>query len=530
MNRKIFAIVIIFSLTSVMLILGAGQSLTSKYKKWFVLGFTNAVDNRYNYANHDYCSDMLKTAELETIFMTRGDDNDVFGLLYFSLINQARPDIDFFDQQGNVFPRLYGDFIGYHPKEIELIRYIRDFQLFSTGRPVYLTWKRKNIHLIHPHGLNLIKTNILNDIQKHIHQSSSLKEKLHWQSLFDKIELHYRVNSLKLIDNTSRTMISSKVFSGKLRSGDNLFNQDYREVGPWYLKPIGLLYRVTPLRYAILDGLIEMGNKGSKEGLLRYLNKKLYLNTKVNKQSFQLLLKKLEEEQHIRILGQSVTLLKPLILGVDPLSSAQGMLDFDYWSHYSFSFLKRKESREWDMLSRQIFAKYFSLQKEMLERTTKQLRNSIAYETNVRTKKNIIRKIRQLNQKAFENEAKKVMFLKDNPQTLIEIAQLYEEKKLLKKAAFIFTLAANTDIHFAWGFLRAAEILLEENQLENLTIEEKRKTFKKILLLLSRHQKRKKMQMFFLKNTAKDHEELSQSREMSAITYQLLEKLDKNHD
>lgn len=527
MTRKLFTTIIVFSLISILLILGPGTSLTSEYERWFVLGSTKMVNNRHNYANHDFCSDMLKTTELETILMTQGEDNQVFGLLYFSLAKNVRPDIDFFDQQGNVFPRLYGDFIGYHPEEVRLIRAIRDFQLFSTGRPVYMTWKRKEINLIHPQGISMIKMNALNKITKNLLKGKSIEEKLHWSEVFRKINMNYRVNNLHSIDNTARTMISSKIFSGKLRSGDYLYTQDFRELGPWYLKPIGLLYRVTPLRYAVVDGLAKMGGVGSIYSLIKYLNQKLKLTPKINKDSFSLLLEKLEKEEYIEVSKTNIHLLKPFTLAVEPLSSDQRMLDFDYWNHYSFNFLKREEATEWDMLSRQIFSKYFTLKKEMLERASKQLRNLGAYEKNKQKSKDIVKKANLLSQQAFDLERKKINFSKDNPHKLVEIAQLYEEKGFLEKASILFILAADTDISFAWGYLRAAKILMEEQLLKKLNKKEKIKNLKKSIALFSRHQKRKKMQMIFQQNYVQDNEELQESRQKMTKAYKLLEEVDK---
>ena len=69
-------------------------------------------------------------------------------MLYFSYAEEKRPDVDFFDQKGNVFPRLYGDLMNTQPWDLDIIRDLRDFELYSTGRPVYLTWRRGGLEKI----------------------------------------------------------------------------------------------------------------------------------------------------------------------------------------------------------------------------------------------------------------------------------------------------------------------------------------------------------------------------------------------
>lgn len=527
MNRKIFISTVIFLLITIVVIFGGGDASSIKYFRWFPFGSFTWMNNHYNYSNHDYGKDMLKTAEYQSIVMTEGGDNQVFGLLYFALAQNERPDIDFFDQKGNVFPRLYGGFIGNTPEEVKLIRFIRDFQLYSTGRPVYLTWRREDINLIHPNGLNLIKIRILNDLRNRMARSRSQGEANYWRRSIEKIEKFYRIDSLEAIDYTARNMVDEKTFSGKLRSGASLYDQDFQQLGPWYLKPMGLLFRVTPIRYAILDGLLELGYTVNFPLLKDYVNKKIS-PVLISDKLFLAFIDELKKEGYISVSRNTATINKTFTVASVPNTLNKPMHDPDYWKYYSFSFMERAEAKKWDSLSRQIFLVYFNLQKEMLERTAKQL--NISAKFNETNREEILELAKQLEEQAFEIDTRKGTYLNDNGGVLVRTGQLYEQKKNLEKAATFFAKAADTDLNFSWGYLRAGEILSDPIWLDSLEPEKKLSSLRKSIELFLRHQKRRKMQLKFQgeKDKIADDQEMSRSRQKLADAYQLLGKINES--
>jgi hypothetical protein len=123
-------------------------------------------DNHLNWLNHDYAKNLMISTEKDSVLMTEGGDNQVFGTLYFIYAEKLRPDISPYDQMGNIFKRIYGDmryvsgdivdrrkkmvdtgiFDGQEPFYVQ----IRDsadpyFVPYWQGRrPVYLTWQRPN--------------------------------------------------------------------------------------------------------------------------------------------------------------------------------------------------------------------------------------------------------------------------------------------------------------------------------------------------------------------------------------------------
>ena len=75
-----------------------------------LFGHMAANDNHKNYANHNYGKNLMNTLEPNSVFMTEGGDNQVFTSAYNQMAMQLRPDVRIYDQKGNVFYRIYGDF------------------------------------------------------------------------------------------------------------------------------------------------------------------------------------------------------------------------------------------------------------------------------------------------------------------------------------------------------------------------------------------------------------------------------------
>ncbi len=121
-------------------------------------------DNHLNWLNHDYGKNLMISTEANSIFMTEGGDNQVFGSLYFTYAEKLRPDLTCYDQKGNIFKRIYGDmrYIDYNiltNRQQVVDSHIFDGQepfyadirspmppyfipYWRGDRPVYLTWQR----------------------------------------------------------------------------------------------------------------------------------------------------------------------------------------------------------------------------------------------------------------------------------------------------------------------------------------------------------------------------------------------------
>lgn len=96
-------------------------------------------DNSKDWLNHDYSLGLLKSVTTNTVLMTEGGDNQVFGLAYFQMVEFKRPDVVCYDQKGNVFKRIYGD-LRYLPfQNLQLRMDIVDYNIVNGLEPFYKT-------------------------------------------------------------------------------------------------------------------------------------------------------------------------------------------------------------------------------------------------------------------------------------------------------------------------------------------------------------------------------------------------------
>ena len=94
-------------------------------------------DNSKDWLNHDYSLGLLKSTTTNTVLMTEGGDNQVFGLAYFQMVEFKRPDVVCYDQKGNVFKRIYGD-LRYLPGfNLQLRMDIVDYNIINGKEPFY---------------------------------------------------------------------------------------------------------------------------------------------------------------------------------------------------------------------------------------------------------------------------------------------------------------------------------------------------------------------------------------------------------
>lgn len=317
-------------------------SVFKGYSSFFLYGKNGKENNNYkNYACHNYAHNLLLSVETNSIFMTEGGDNQVFSLLYFSYVENKRPDIDFFDQKGNIFPRLYGDLLNTYSMEIELIQDIRDYQLYSTGRPVYLTWKRKDITKMSLAYLQAKKRKILNSIPS---------QHSYYRTI---IENRFRLDTLLDLKVTASTMIDPLIFNGIFRNGERISDTHFKELGPWYPKKYGLVYKITPIRYAVLDALEFYDSEISIEKIKEYLDRFIFKNSSVSIYQLEFFIDQLVEEGFIKKEQDSISILKKfpqLLTNVAEL----GEFNKNYYPYQE----KNPHAEYWDFLSREIYGVY----------------------------------------------------------------------------------------------------------------------------------------------------------------------------
>ncbi len=350
MNIKVIFITLLLNvILFAALLFGTGHDFFTQYKTWFLFAKTSSRNlNQQNYVNYNYPYNMLLSTEPNAIFMTEGGDNQVFSILYFALVEKRRPDVDFFDQKGNVFPRLYGDFFKSDGADVAMIRELRDFQLYSTGRPVYLTWRRPNVDQLSIENLQALKKQVLGRLP--VNQQAAFNAK-------------YKLATVKQIRRTTHRMVQPSIYDMTLRSGGKLGEQDYQYLGPWYLKPLGLLYRVTPLRYAIVDVLETRDAPTSLFVLRQHLGEFTRLN--IDDALFRRMIAVLVAEKYITETAETLSMLRPF----HPLGN---LPDEDYWQQYTIVYNNVANAPYWERLARNIYVVYAELQRDMyarLERT-----------------------------------------------------------------------------------------------------------------------------------------------------------------
>ena len=332
---------ILFSIFILLLYFGIGENSDFSHKMFLYWNGQRANNNHNNWACHNYAHNLMKTAEPNSIFMTEGGDNQVFSLLYFSYAEEKRPDVDFFDQKGNVFPRLYGDLMNTQPWDLDIIRDLRDFELYSTGRPVYLTWRREGLEKINIERIQDLLDRVKNKwgSQGYAHIVKSLEQK--WKN---------KLTSVEAIRQTLKKMVPLATFDRKMKHQEHLNKQHLRYLGPWYFKTYGILYKVTPIRYAIVDGL-EIYKISEKETLKAFVKKVSAID--LREDQFQQYISELEKEGYLKsIANNRYQLVKPLENPYPNLSLE------DYWDGYRMDYTNIANSRHWDNLTREIFSSY----------------------------------------------------------------------------------------------------------------------------------------------------------------------------
>lgn len=102
-------------------------------------------DNSKDFSNHDYSYNMMNSLPDNAVFATEGGDNQVFGLVYYTMVERRRPDLKIYDQKGNVFERIYGNLMKTDGRWLGDISDAVDKDFIESGRPYYMAWRRDGL-------------------------------------------------------------------------------------------------------------------------------------------------------------------------------------------------------------------------------------------------------------------------------------------------------------------------------------------------------------------------------------------------
>ena len=102
-------------------------------------------NNSKDFSNHDYSYNMMNSLPDNAIFATEGGDNQVFGLVYYTMVERRRPDLKIYDQKGNVFERIYGNLMKTDGRWLGDISDAVDKDFIEAGRPYYMAWRRDGL-------------------------------------------------------------------------------------------------------------------------------------------------------------------------------------------------------------------------------------------------------------------------------------------------------------------------------------------------------------------------------------------------
>ncbi|MBL8993320.1 MAG: tetratricopeptide repeat protein, partial [Spirochaetia bacterium] len=218
------------------------------------------------------------------------------------------------------------------PEDLDILRDLRDFELFSTGRPIYLTWKRPDLQSLNVEHFNQL-----------------LQQKMNQARQANRPMKPWKLDTLKDIEEAMNKMVPKATFSMVMKNGKSLSEQHLRYLGPWYFQTFGLLQRVTPLRYAIVECL-EFYVQASFETIRDYVQSVSQIT--LTRGDFEKYVDELSREGYVARAGGSYVLVKP------QERPFRGMSNEDYWAHYQMRYTNEYNSKDWDFLTREIFGNY----------------------------------------------------------------------------------------------------------------------------------------------------------------------------
>ncbi|MEI0581547.1 protein O-mannosyl-transferase family [Brachyspira pilosicoli] len=270
----------------------------------FVMNFSRN-NNSKDFSNHDYSYNMMNSLPDNAIFATEGGDNQVFGLVYYTMVERRRPDLKIYDQKGNVFERIYGNLMKTDGRWLGSISDAVDKDFIDSGRPYYMAWRRDGLE----------------------------------------------------------------------------------RLGDYYFKAYGLVFKVQPIKYALVDELefFKVLTVNDYKAIAKEHLKRNYENEKVASDLNALLdegLISVERKNNYNG-NEEITFVKMYELPFPELKTEE-----DYWNSYTMKGTA-EEISHYDFLTREIFVSSYSLAKiDMYNRRIKTYQKLLGFMGNGNVAKN----------------------------------------------------------------------------------------------------------------------------------------------
>ncbi|WP_157151231.1 DUF2723 domain-containing protein [Brachyspira sp. SAP_772] len=262
-------------------------------------------NNSKDFSNHDYSYNMMNSLPDNAIFATEGGDNQVFGLVYYTMVERRRPDLKIYDQKGNVFERIYGNLMKTDGRWLGSISDAVDKDFIDSGRPYYMAWRRDGLE----------------------------------------------------------------------------------RLGDYYFKAYGLVFKVQPIKYALVDELefFKVLTVNDYKAIAKEHLKRNYENDKVSSDLNALLdegLISVERKNNYNG-NEEITFVKMYELPFPELKTEE-----DYWDSYTMKGTA-EEISHYDFLTREIFVSSYSLAKiDMYNRRIKTYQKLLGFMGNGNVAKN----------------------------------------------------------------------------------------------------------------------------------------------
>ncbi|MEN2998841.1 MAG: hypothetical protein ABDH28_07410 [Brevinematia bacterium] len=446
-------------------------------------------DNSKDWLNHDYCLGLLKSVTTNTILMTEGGDNQVFGLAYFQMVEFKRPDVVCYDQKGNVFKRIYGD-LRYLPfQNLQLRMDIVDYniingyepfyrsELGTKGEPtfeeyklkgkigkknIYMTWTGKELwkygdYYYKQYGMmykvNEAKYFIVDKLKEYRSLPLDYLKSIYRSLIIPNINVQKLVEVARVLEYEgyvkfeSNRIVPRKEFTYKGgKDGKLLFNEIVKRV--IYEKSLTGLTLDLPSFNNILQEANQRANR-------------------IFDTVFQQTLTSLSKEGYISIRGNRAYFIKDY-------EHPNGLDTMDYYNYYKQRWLETPVSVWWDYLTKEIASSFnYSLAKYNLDKISEYKNVLPLVEPSV--KNELLSKIKEYRESIpiylsnairYGSDMAPVMF--NSSMLYYQLSKYYSEennyetsKEYFIKALDLLKEAMRTDIYATYAFVRFGVMTFE---------------------------------------------------------------------
>lgn len=446
-------------------------------------------DNSKDWLNHDYSLGLIKSVTTNTVLMTEGGDNQVFGLAYFQMVEFKRPDVVCYDQKGNIFKRIYGD-LRYLPYQnlqlrMDIVDYniVNGFEPFykselgTKGEPsfeeyklkgeiakknVYMTWTGKELwkygdYYFKQYGMmykvsdskyfivDKLKEfrSLPIDYVKNIYKSVLIPN-ISPQKVFEVARILEYEGYIKFESNR---IVPKKefVYTGGV-DGKLLYNEIVKRV--IYEKALNGLVLDLPSFNALVQ---EINNRSSK----------------IFDKVFSQVLNILSREGYISVRGNRVYFVKDY-------EHPNGLDTMDYYAYYKQRWDETPVSVWWDYLTKEIASSFnYSLAKYYFDKMSEYRSVLGIVEPDVRN--NLIEKMKEYKETVPQYLEGAAKYGRDMAPVLFNTSQLYYQlskyyleeknnekaKKYFERALELLREAIRTDMYATYAFVRFGVMALE---------------------------------------------------------------------